>query len=127
MERIYVFITICIASLIGAGATIMFGLHPACMMGTIIFIVAVILSLDVYFRERQEKEIELYAEIMAKDKAIKDYMKHFNINQPRAEQLYDYGFKNLSDFSDKSVEELIEFEDINPTLAKRIHQKTKGL
>jgi hypothetical protein len=120
MERIYLFITFCIACLIGAGVTLAFGLHPACMAGTIIFILAIVLSLEFYFKERREKEEQQYVELIAKDKAVDDFMKNFGIDRARARGLYDAGFHELSDFRGKTTEELMQIENINPTLANRI-------
>ena len=127
MKRIHLFLTTCIACIVGATVTIFLGLHPACMLGTIIFILAIVTSLEFYFKERHEKEEKLYAELVEKDRALNDFSKHFNINQLRAERLYNNGFKDISDFKDKSVEELMEIDDVNPTLAKRIHQKMQAI
>lgn len=120
MERIYLFITFCVACLIGASITLAFGLHPACMGGTIIFILAIILSLEYYFKERREQEEQQYVELLTKDKVLDDFMKKFNIDRSRALGLYDVGFHDLSDFEGKTADELMQIENINPTLANRI-------
>ena len=127
MKRIYLFLTTCIACIFGALVTILFGLHPACMLGTIIFILANVLSLEFYFKERLENEEKLYAELIEKDRTLNDFSKHFSIDHLRAERLYNNGFKDIADFKDKSVEELMEIDDVNPTLAKRIYQKMQDI
>ena len=127
MKRIYLFLTTLIACILGAIVTLFFGLHPACMLGTIIIIIALVRMFDYYFRERQEEEEKLYAEIMEKDRAMNDFSKHFGIDQRRAERLYNNGFKDISDFKDKTIEELMEMDELNPTLAKRIHQKMEEM
>ena len=117
MERIYLFLTACIACIIGASITVFLGLHPACMLGTIIFILAITLSLEYYFKERREKEEKLYAELTEKENALNDFMKMFLIDKPRAEKLYIAGYRNINDFRGKSAKELMAIDDINPTMA----------
>lgn len=123
MQRIYVFIISCFAGIIGTSVAMIFGLHWSCMIGTIIFVVAIALSLDTYFKGKREEEEKLYAEIVKKDQALSAFMKEFGVDQNRAEQLYLAGFHELEDFKGKSVEELMQVEDINPTLAKRIEHR----
>ena len=125
MERIYVFIISCFAGIIGTSVAMIFGLHWSCMIGTIIFVVAIALSLDTYFKGKREEEEKLYAEIVKKDQTLSTFMQEFGVDQNRAEQLYLAGFHELEDFQGKSVQELMEIEDINPTLAKRIASKMK--
>ena len=123
MERIYIFITCCIAGIIGTAVSMIFGLHWSCMVGTIIFVVAIALSLDVYFRERREKDELMYEELTGKEKALSEFIRVFGVDRPRAEQLYNAGFKKLDDFRNISIKELMQIGDINPTQAKRIVQK----
>ncbi len=125
MDRIYLFLTTCISFIIGASVTIFLGLHPACMLGTIISILALALSLEFYFKERREKEERLYAELMAKDNALNDFITEFGIDRKRAEILYRAGFKKVGDFKDKSIQDLMQIDDINPTVAKRIESRMK--
>lgn len=127
MNRIYIFIILCIAGIIGTSVSMVFSLHWSCMIGTIIFVVAVALTLDVYFKERREKDEKMYNEILSRERAIVQFKREFNLDQPRAERLYKSGFKAIEDFQDKTVEELMQIEDINPTMAKRIVQRMQDI
>lgn len=127
MNRISIFIILCIAGVIGTSISMVFSLHWSCMIGTIIFVVAVALTLDVYFRERREKDEKLYDELLERERAIVQFKSEFDLDQTRAEQLYLAGFSGLKDFQDKSVEELMQIDEINPTLAKRIVHRMQSL
>jgi NAD-dependent DNA ligase len=96
------------------------------MLGTIIGILAITLSLEYYFKERKEKEEKLYAELVAKDNAVNNFISEFGIDRRRAEILYKEGFKKLEDFKEMSIEELMQIDDINPTVAKRIESRMKN-
>ncbi len=125
MKRIYIFITCCIAGVIGTGISMAFGLHWSCMIGTIIFVVAIALSLDSYYRERREADEKFIADIKQKDKTLVEFMSELDIDETRAQKLYQAGFKSIADFKSMSLGELMQIEDINPTLAKRIMQKAQ--
>jgi hypothetical protein len=120
MKRITLFIIICFAGILGTAITMFGGQNWACMIATIIFIPGIALSLELYLKERREKEEKLYAELMAKDNALNDFIKYFSIDRSRAEIFYQSGFHSLDDFKGKNVEELMIIDEINPTLAKRI-------
>ena len=124
MNRIYFFFIICLAGIVGTIFTFLLG-HWACFLGTIIFIPAIALSLDTYFRSRREDREKLYARVMEKESSISDYIRHFGLDRNRAEMLYNAGFKNLDDLKDRSVEELMQIDEINPTMAERIVRKIK--
>ncbi len=127
MNRISIFIILCIAGVLGTSISMIFGLHWSCMIGTIIFIVAVALTLDVYFRERRERTEQEYNDLMKKELVLTQFKQEFNIDQHRAYQLYYAGFKSLEDFQDKTVDDLIQVEDINPTVAKRIILRVRDI
>ena len=127
MERIYIFITCCIAGILGTVISMVFGLHWSCMIGTIIFVVAIALSLDVYFKERREKEDRIFEQFTRKEKTLTEFEKELEIDRFRAEQLYKLGFCDTADFKNKSVEELMQIEVINPTLAKKIVRNAQKL
>ena len=56
---------------------------------------------------------------------IKIYMDLFDIDQVRAENIYNVGYKQLKDMNDAILEELLCVDRINPTIAKRIINKLK--
>jgi hypothetical protein len=127
MQRIYIFIICSIAGIIGTSVSMVFQLHWSCMIGTIIFVVAIALSLDTYFKDRRENEAKLYAELTKRKKTIKVFEDEFGVDFRRAERLYTQGFHSLIDFKNKSVQDLMEIDDINPTLAKRIVETVRVL
>jgi cation diffusion facilitator family transporter len=57
---------------------------------------------------------------------INRYMELFDINQVRAENLFNAGYKKLEDLQDAIPEDLMIVEKINPTIAKRIVTKIKS-
>jgi excinuclease UvrABC nuclease subunit len=97
------------------------------MIGTIIFVVAIALSLDTYFKERREEEERYIAELETRKQVLSQFVSEFGVDQSRAEHLYSAGFHKLEDFKDKSVQDLMQIDDINPTMAKRIVQRVKML
>jgi len=103
-----------------------FGLHWSCMIGTIIFVVAVALSLDVYYRERRGRDELYYTQYTSTERILSEFMRKFGIDRLRAEKLYHAGFQDVNDFKDKTVEDLMQIDDINPTLAKKIVQKMQN-
>ena len=127
MERIYIFITCCIAGIIGTAASMVLGLHWSCMIGTIIFVVAIALSLDNYFKEKREEEDREYSRLISRRRAIDEFVIEIGMDRRRAENLYNSGYRSIADFQDMSLEELMEMDDINPTLAKRIANKAAQL
>ena len=127
MQRIYIFIISCFAGIIGTAASMVFQLHWSCMIGTIIFVVAIALSLDTYFKERRETEEKLMVELENRQKVLSQFMDVFGLDHARAELLYTAGFHNIEDFKNKSIQDLMRIDDINPTLAKRIVQRAHKL
>ena len=123
MQRIYIFIICCIAGIIGTSISMVFHLHWSCMIGTIIFVVAIALSLDTYFKEKRDRDERVYTELSNRKRTLNQFITEFHIDQARAEQLYQAGFRSMDDFKTKSVEDLMLIDNINPTLAKRIVQK----
>ena len=126
MKRIYIFITCCFAGIIGTVVSMVFGLHWSCMIGTIIFVVAIALSLDVYYKERRGKDELYYTQFTSTERILTEFMRKFGIDRLRAEKLYHAGFQDVNDFKDKTVEDLMQIDDINPTLAKKIVQKMQN-
>jgi uncharacterized RDD family membrane protein YckC len=55
--------------------------------------------------------------------AMKEYTEFFGITKDRALALYRAGYKQLKDFQDAIVEDLIMVEEINPTIARGILNK----
>ena len=60
---------------------------------------------------------------LTKTETVEKYMELFEINQERASELYDAGYKRLEDFQDAIVEDLILVDKINPTIARSIINK----
>ena len=115
------------AGVIGTTVSMVFGLHWSCMIGTIIFVVAIALSLDTYFKERRDADEKFMVEITEKRNTIFEFMSELEIDETRAQKLYRAGFRSVADFKKMSMDELIKIEDINPTIAKRIYKKSQGL
>lgn len=126
MKRIHFFIIVAFAGVIGTVITMITGLNWSCLVATIIIIPGIALSLELYFKERREKEEKLYTQLIEKENTISIFKSNFGIDHRRAEMLYSSGYKKLEDFKNKSVEDLMQIDDINPTLAKRIVQKMEG-
>ena len=122
MERLTFFIIVCIAGVIGAFVTLAFA-HWACMVAVIIIIPAIALSLDTWRRESRETRELLEKEIKAKQMAIASFRTYFDMDNKRAEIVYNAGYRSLDDFKGKSVQQLMQIDDINPTLAKRIYNR----
>jgi hypothetical protein len=122
MERLTFFIIVCIAGVIGAFVTLAFA-HWACMVAVIIIIPAIALSLDTWRRELRETSELLEKKAKAKQMAITSFRNHFDMDNKRAELVYNAGYRKIDDFKGKSVQELMEIDDINPTLAKRIYYR----
>jgi ERCC4-type nuclease len=127
MERIYIFIIACLAGIIATALTMLLGLHWSCMIGTIIFVVAIALTLDSYFKERREKDEMLLEEYTKQDKALSQFTQVLGMERTRARKIYNAGYKSIDDLKNVTVEELIQIDDINPTLAKRIMQRIDEL
>ena len=127
MKRIHFFIIVAFAGILGTIITLVTALNWACMIAVMIFIPGIALSLEIYFKERREKNERLYAELKAKENAVIQFTSSFGIDHRRAEKLYFAGFSELGDFKNKTVEDLMQIDDINPTLAKRIINKTQNL
>ena len=127
MERIYIFITACLAGIIATALTMLFGLHWSCMIGTIIFVVGVALTLDSYFKERREKDELLIEEYTKQDKALSEFTQILGMERTRAMKIYGAGYKSIDDLKNVTVEELIQIDDINPTIAKRILKRVREL
>jgi ERCC4-type nuclease len=97
------------------------------MIGTIIFVVAIALSLDTYFKEKREEEDKEYAQLISRKRAIDEFVIEIGMDRRRAEQLYNSGYRSITDFQGMSLEELMEMDNINPTLAKRIATKAEKI
>ena len=122
MERLTFFIIVCIAGVIGAFVTLTFA-HWACMVAVIIIIPAIAHSFDTWRRETRETQELLEKEIKARQMTIASFRNHFDMDNKRAEIIYNAGYRKLDDFKGKSVQELMQIDDINPTLAKRIYNR----
>ena len=127
MERIYIFIVACLAGIIATALTMLFGLHWSCMIGTIIFVVAIALTLDSYFKERRQKNELLIEEYTKQDKALTEFTQLLGMERIRARKLYDAGYKSIDDLKEVTLNELIQIDDINPTIAKRIIKRVQEL
>jgi hypothetical protein len=68
---------------------------------------------------------ELKPPIINKGDTIKHYIELFDINDERASNLFDAGYTSLKEFNDAIPEDLIMIDGINPTLARKIVEKTK--
>ncbi len=121
MERITFFILVCVAGILGAILTLLFSQNLACMLATIIGIPGLALLFETWLRERREVNERIEAELNARQNAISEFMRVFGIDHNRAEILYLAGFKSIDELKNRSIEELMAIEDINPTLAKRIY------
>jgi hypothetical protein len=125
----------------------------ACAIAFIVFMLGVALSIEIIYKERQEKSLEQgkseeipepeYAEVgegpyttPAIDSSdyklelrrirVNSYKKYFNIDSTRAAAIYDRGYDNLSKISKATVTDLVKIDGINPTLAKKIIGQLKG-
>ena len=127
MERIHFFILICIAGVIGSVITLVFSQNWACMVATIILIPGLALTVERWFRDRQELREKLYSEMMMKENALKEFIQMFDIERNRAEILYNSGFRKIDDLRGKTVQDLMQIDNINPTLAKQIVQKMETI
>ena len=127
MKRIYIFITACLAGIIATALTLFFGLHWSCMIGTIIFVVGVALTLESYFKERREKDEMLLEEYTKQDSALSEFTQLLGMERIRARKIYNAGYKSIDDLKNVTVEELIQIDDINPTIAKRIIKRVHEL
>ena len=127
MKGIYVFIIFCFAGVLGTAVTMVFGLNWSCMVATMIIIPGIALSLDLYFREKRERDEKLYVELLRKENALNEFSSNFGLDKIRAERFYNSGYHDLSDFKDKSAEELMQIDEINPTLANRIVRRMREI
>jgi hypothetical protein len=114
------FFIVCIAGIIGALVTLIFSQNWACMVAAIIGIPGLALTIETWLRDRREINERLNAELLQRKNAIDKFIDKFNLDYKRAEILYLAGFKEISDFRGKTAEDLMEIDEINPTLAKRI-------
>ncbi|MFO8051980.1 MAG: RDD family protein [Thermoplasmatota archaeon] len=55
-----------------------------------------------------------------RDETVLQFMFDFDINERRAQAIYDMGYRNKAEFKDAIPQDLIMIEGINPTIAKRI-------
>jgi hypothetical protein len=114
------FIIVCIAGIIGAFVTLIFSQNWACMVAAIIGIPGLALTIETWLRDRREINAKLNAELLERKTSIDEFIVKFNLDYKRAEILYVAGFKKIEDFKGKTAEELMEIDEINPTLANRI-------
>jgi hypothetical protein len=120
MERMTFFFIVCVAGIIGALVTLIFSQNWACMVAAIIGIPGLALTIETWLRDRREINAKLNAELHERNKAIDEFINKFNLDYKRAEKLYLAGFKGIEDFKGKTTEDLMEIDEINPTLANRI-------
>jgi len=127
MKPIHLFILVCIAGMVGAILVMTTGVHWSCWIAIVLFIPGVALTLEVYIKEKREEKELLYGQLMKRENTINDFIQQFNMDRDRAERLYNNGYQNMDDFKDKTVKELMQIDEINPTLAKRIVHKMEEL
>ena len=56
---------------------------------------------------------------------VKKYMELFEINEERAQNIYNAGYKKVDDLKDAIAEDLVMIDKINPTVARGIVNKMK--
>lgn len=56
----------------------------------------------------------------ARDRAVKEFMKRFSLDQKRALLLFDNGYSSFSDFEQATKEDIAGIDGISPTVARRI-------
>jgi hypothetical protein len=61
----------------------------------------------------------------ARDRIVLSFMMDFDIDETRAQLLYDTGYRKREDLSDAIPADLIMLKGINPTIARRIISKAK--
>ena len=127
MKRITFFIIVCIAGVIGAFITLIFSQNFACMVAAVAGIPGLALLIETWLRDRREINKQIETELLAREKALDQFSTFFNLDRKRAEILFLAGFKDINDFKNKSVEDLMKIEDINPTLANRIYNKMRDI
>jgi uncharacterized RDD family membrane protein YckC len=57
---------------------------------------------------------------IAREEIVLQFMFDFDIDERRAQGLYDMGYRNKAEFKDAIPQDLMMIEGINPTIAKRI-------
>jgi uncharacterized RDD family membrane protein YckC len=57
---------------------------------------------------------------------VAKYMEFFGLNEVRAQNLYNAGYKRFDDFKDAITEDLIIVDKINPTVARAILKKVES-
>lgn len=113
----------------------------AAWVGATVFSFAFIFAMTFYFinRKKRTSRDDQVAETMApeeevrfqgaiiderdpidRDRMIRAFMELFHISRDKAENLFDAGYSEWSDFSEAIPEDLVMIEGINPTVARRI-------
>ncbi len=153
MRFAYLLILFAIFGCIAIIMIMFIGMIWACGLAFLVFMMGVVLSIEIYFKERRERKVQpvvvsepKYAEASGpvvqmqfepdmkitdydqelRNIRINSYIKYFGIDNIRAAALYDAGYNNLSKLSKAEVSELIAIPAINPTLAKKIIIQLRG-
>ena len=74
-------------------------------------------------KEKQKGEVVKFEEVdvrLARKRMISRYMGAFKIDEVRAANLYDEGYRSFSEIKEASLNDLIRVKGINPTLARRL-------
>ena len=74
-------------------------------------------------KEKPEGEMVRFEEVdlqLVRKRMISRYMSAFKIDEVRAANLYDEGYRSFSDIQEATLKDLIKVKGINPTLARRI-------
>jgi hypothetical protein len=58
---------------------------------------------------------------------IRNYMELFELDEERSAKIYDAGYKNLTRLRSADLNDLISINGINPTVARRIQNYTRGV
>ncbi|UCH88687.1 MAG: helix-hairpin-helix domain-containing protein [Thermoplasmata archaeon] len=64
------------------------------------------------------------AKPLPQNRMIVNYMRLFELDEVRATNLYDAGYRNITKIRRAELEDLIKIKGINPTMAKRIKRAT---